>query len=124
MVNFFFFLIISFISFNNLKQNNQIQLNEKVISIFRGSGNYKDYKLIIDKKYYYSDKNKTIQNGAFGELITKYKTKNNVVKIYLKIDGKDTAFNYNVSKYDSLMMGHGYRNFYVFNEEEYVWAND
>jgi hypothetical protein len=102
-----------------------MEKKEKLISIFRGSGIYNDYKLVVDKKYYYSDKNRTIYNGAFGELVTKYKTKDNNIKIYLRVDGSDTSFFYNVTNYDSLMMG---RNddghFYIFNEREYIWAND
>jgi hypothetical protein len=97
---------------------------EKVISIFRGSAFYKDYKLTVDKKYYYADTSSSVSNGAFGQLITKYKTAGSTIKIYLRVDGKDTTFSYNISKCDSLMMGRGAAGFYVLNEREYVWAND
>lgn len=124
MIIYLLFYILSVISLSNTKQNEKNKQDEKVISIFRGSGIYKSFKIIIDKKYNYLDTCKTIENGAFGELITKYKTKNSFINIYLKVNGKDTAFNYNISKHDSLMMGVGDKHFFIFNEDEYVWAND
>ena len=107
MIKTFIFLSLFLSLYTRNDFNEQIQGKEKTISIFRPSGFYEEYKISIDKKYFYADKHRMISNQAFGELITKYKTKSNNVDIYLRINGKDTSFRYNISIYDSLMMGRG-----------------
>jgi len=103
---------------------NGIQKN-KSISLFRASGYYDKFCIKVDGRFNYFEKQQDKGNGAFGYLIGRYKTNNNVIKIDLKINDRDTSFTYNIEKYDSLMIGlNGSKNFFVFNEKEYVWAND
>jgi hypothetical protein len=99
--------------------------SKKSISFFRATGYYKNFFLKVNNTFTYSEKNQTKGEGAFGYLITKYSTESDRIKVYLKVNSRDTIFNYDVSKYDSLMIGLNDDNhFFVFNEREYVWAND
>lgn len=96
----------------------------KTVSVFRSTDYYNDFYIRINNDFSYEDRDTIKGNGVFGYLITKYPTKSNTIKIYLRVNSRDTTFSYNVSKYDSLMIGLGDKYFFVFNEKEYVWAKD
>lgn len=100
---------------------------QKQVSIFRFSGYYKSFYLRLDDKYVYNEKNKRLGNGAYGFPITKYATSKQSIEVYLKIDDRDTLFNYDLEKCkcDSLIMGDGDNNsFVILNEKEYPWVSD
>jgi hypothetical protein len=115
--------LIALISFFLL---NHAECDKKDIYIFRNSAFYKSFFLKIDGKPIYSEKNKDVSNGAYGLYITKYSTNKSYINIYLKINGKDTLFKYDVGKCtcDSLMIGHNDESFVILNENEYPWYND
>lgn len=98
---------------------------DKSVSLFRASGYYDRFCIKVDGKFNYFEQQQNKGNGAFGYLIGKYKTRKDIIKIDLRINDRDTTFTYNVEKHDSLMIGlNGSKNFFIFNETEYVWAND
>lgn len=103
---------------------NKLQI-DKSVSFFRASGYYDKFCIKVDGRFNYFEKKQDKGSGAFGYLIGKYRTRNNIIKVYLSINDRDTSFIYNIEKHVSLMIGlNGSNNFFVFNEKEYVWAND
>jgi hypothetical protein len=94
------------------------------ISIFRITGFFKNFYLKINDDFYYQEKNKTKGNAALGYFITKYKTNRDTLHLYLKINNRDTSFDYVLTKYDSLMLGGGDDYFFCWTKKEYIWAND
>ena len=94
------------------------------ISFFRITGYFNNFSLKINDDFCYKERKQAKGHDAMGYLITKYKTTSNTLHIYLKINNRDTAFNYILSNYDSLMLGAGKGHFFCWTKKDYIWAND
>lgn len=129
MMRRFIFLVISIIAAScNLNNRNKFLNTEtkgRNISIFRSPHDKQYFYLRINNDFEYLDNAKKMDNVCLGELITKYHAVKDSITIYLKITDRDTLFKYDISEHDSLLLGLSQgRNFFVFNETEYVWRFD
>lgn len=100
------------------------QPQKREISFFRMTGYFSNFCLKINNDFCYSEKKQTKGTDAFGYFVTKYKATSDTLRLYLKINNKDTTFNYILSKYDSLMLGGGEGHFFCWTKKDYIWAND
>ncbi len=119
----FFVALLIFCSSNNYAFKNE-KSKKREISFFRMTGYFKKFCLKINNDFCYKEENQTKGNAAMGYFITKYKTSSDTLHLYLKINKRDTTFNYILSNSDSLMMGGGDDYFFCWTKKQYIWSND
>lgn len=108
----------------NNRNFTQSNLNKKVrIYRIKETGSTFEVKVNDLKKYSFVDRAPIRYPFS---LVTEVDKKYDSIRIYLKIDNKDTLFNYNLSGIDSILLGkRPDGSFYVANNHNhYAWAID
>lgn len=97
----------------------------KTIHIFRTPQTFNFFELRINKDYRYLDTVGIITPTPLAYLITEYCAKLDTVHFEIRINDRDTAFNYVFNKNDSLLIGlNSDKRFILFNESEYILRED
>lgn len=79
---------------------------DNVIKVFRAAGNINSFDLRINDKFYYKDTlPRSISASPRTYIGAIKKAERDSLKIYLKIDNRDTLFFINVNGIDSLLFG-------------------
>ncbi len=87
-------------------KNNDDTIRKNTIKIFRAAEIDNSFKIVINDKFYYLDTLPGSMSSSPGAYIGEIKKdKQDLIKIYLKIDNRDTLFFLNAAGIDSLLFG-------------------
>jgi hypothetical protein len=90
---------------NEEKRLNYNKIDNKSIKIFRLSKAEKYFYLNINEDFYFIDTSQISPIGTPGVLIKEYFTKDSIINIYIKINGKDSLLKFNTTLFDSILIG-------------------
>ena len=97
---------------------NDFQKSE-TIRIFRLLDKYSLFYLKINNDFFYYDSSSSCPPNPPGLLINEYQKKNDILRIFLKINYRDTSFIFNSNGIDSLLIGlSGKNTFYIRTEKD------